>query len=117
MVQASRTEIKQAILNVIKNSFEAMQGGGKLCVRSKLVDRDNGKEIQLIFVDNGPGIKDENLQSIFLPFSSTKNDSKENMGLGLFISYGIVKKYGGNISVENNPSQKRGCTFTISLPV
>lgn len=117
IVRASRTEVKQAILNIIKNSFEAMENGGKLSVRSTLVDDKNRKEAQLVFQDTGPGISEENMQSIFLPFSSTKGESQENMGLGLFISYGIVKKYGGSISVENNPPWMKGCTFTIRFPL
>ncbi len=57
----------------------------------------------------------ENINDIFLPFYSTKKGSKDNLGLGLSVSYGIITKYNGNIKVEN--LKKNGCRFIISLPV
>jgi signal transduction histidine kinase len=68
----------------------------------------------LIFQDTGPGINDENPNNIFLPFYSTKKGSENNLGLGLSVSYGIIKKYHGTISVEN--LENSGCQFRIQIP-
>ena len=66
------------------------------------------------FADNGQGIKPENLKRIFDPFFTTKDPGK-GTGLGLYISYDIVKKLGGTISVANRKSG--GAVFTIVLPI
>jgi two-component system C4-dicarboxylate transport sensor histidine kinase DctB len=68
----------------------------------------------MTFQDTGPGISDENPQNIFLPFYSTKKGSEQNLGLGLSVSYGIIKKYHGTITVEN--VEGAGCQFVITLP-
>jgi two-component system NtrC family sensor kinase len=64
--------------------------------------------------DDGPGISAANLNDVFLPVYTTKKSRGENMGLGLSVSYAILERYGGKLSVENLP--ERGCRFTIALP-
>ncbi len=71
-------------------------------------------KIDIIFDDTGAGIEEQKMKEIFLPFYSSKNDSETNIGLGLAISYGIIKKYHGSIIVNNNAHN--GCQFTITLP-
>ena len=114
-IKTNKTEIRQVMLNLIKNSFEAMPGGGSLTIQTDLIHAMDKNEIEIIFQDTGKGIELENINDIFLPFYSTKKGSKENLGLGLSVSYGIITKFNGNIKVEN--LKKNGCRFVISLPV
>lgn len=107
-------EIKQVVLNLLKNSFEASDGGGVICIHTSSVNMDGRPFACIIFKDDGIGIDDENPDNVFLPFYSTKKGNDANLGLGLSVSYGIVKKYNGNISVKNLKGS--GCEFTITLP-
>lgn len=113
-LNANKTEIKQVILNIVKNSFEAIHKDGTLEARLFTESSEKGNIIKLIFIDSGPGISEEDRHSIFLPFFSKKHSSGTNMGLGLSVSYGIINKMKGKITVENSPFG--GCIFTISLP-
>ena len=69
--------------------------------------------VRVVVADNGLGIDKENLNKVFDPFFSTK--SKKGFGLGLSISYGIIKNHGGKIGVQSEVG--RGTTFTILLPI
>ena len=113
-IRADRTEIKQVILNFIKNSFEAIHEDGRIRITLLNEINDGSKSVKLVFADSGPGINEEDQKKIFLPFFSKKHSSGNNMGLGLSVSYGIINKMNGNISVRN--STDGGCVFTISLP-
>jgi ABC-type branched-subunit amino acid transport system ATPase component/nitrogen-specific signal transduction histidine kinase len=113
-LNANMNEIKQVILNLLKNSFEASEGGGEICIQTSSVIMDGGPFACIVFRDDGIGIDDENPDNIFLPFYSTKKGNEANLGLGLSVSYGIVKKYKGSISVKN--LKGFGCEFTITLP-
>lgn len=113
-VTVNKNEIKQVILNLFKNSFEAMPSGGDIYIRTTSA-ADNGRRVvQLTFEDTGCGICDENPANIFLPFYSTKKGPDNNLGLGLSVSYGIIKKYQGSITVRNR--EGAGCQFLITLP-
>ena len=114
-INANMNEIKQVILNLLKNSFEASDGGGSICIRTQRVDVDGKPFACIVFKDDGIGIDDENQDNIFLPFYSTKKGTGVNLGLGLSVSYGIITKYKGNITVKNLKTS--GCEFTITLPV
>ena len=94
--------------------WEAMPTGGEIFIRTALVYENGANMVQMIFKDTGPGIYDENPANIFLPFYSTKKGSEQNLGLGLSVSYGIIKKYRGTITVEN--VDEAGCQFVITLP-
>jgi PAS domain S-box-containing protein len=113
-LKANKNEIKQVLLNLLKNSFEEMSGGGSIFIATGTTTVDNSKLINIIIEDTGRGINDNNPNNIFLPFYSTKKGRGNNLGLGLSVSYGIIKKYNGDISVTNLKSS--GCEFTISLP-
>jgi histidine kinase len=80
------------------------------------VEKDGGDSslVEIIFQDTGTGIKRHNLNDVFLPFYSTKKDMYGNLGLGLSVSYGIVKKYDGSIGVRNLDGC--GCEFTLRFP-
>ena len=113
-IRANKNEIKQVILNLFKNSFEAMPSGGEIYIETAPVFHHDRDVVQIRFQDNGPGISDENPDNVFLPFYSTKKGQQNNLGLGLSVSYGIIKKYHGTISVENIDGA--GCQFIIHLP-
>ncbi len=115
MISANQNEIKQVFLNLFKNSFEAMPSGGDIFIHTAGVsDQPGMPHVKITFKDTGPGIGDENPSNVFLPFYSTKKEQEQNLGLGLSVSYGIVTKYHGTITVEN--VDDAGCQFIITLP-
>jgi signal transduction histidine kinase len=75
---------------------------------------EDKKSLEISFADTGEGISKENLSKIFEPFFTTKKVG-QGTGLGLSVSYGIVKEHGGNIEVESTVGQ--GTTFTVILPL
>ncbi len=113
LIRANKHEIKQVILNLLKNSFEAMPSGGQVFIDTTLIQGNDSNRVQIRVKDTGPGIGDDNPNNIFLPFYSTKHGAKDNLGLGLSVSYGIIQKYQGTIIAENIES---GCQFVITLP-
>jgi two-component system sensor histidine kinase HydH len=100
-------QIKQAVLNVILNAIEAMSGGGRLSVETKIA----GGEVAVSVSDTGAGMTDEELGKLYDPFFTTK---PEGTGLGLTIVSRIVERNGGHISVSS--AKGEGTTFTIRLP-
>ena len=92
-----------------------MDGGGILTMS---VHRSDGM-VSIGFSDTGPGIPLENMDKIFEPFFTTKKVG-EGTGLGLSVSCGIIKKFGGDIRVKSQTGEggkEPGTTFTVSLPV
>ena len=104
-------QLQQVFLNLINNAIDAVGHGGKIELSSKM--SSDGKLV-LEFADSGPGIKPENIKQIFDPFFTTKDPGK-GTGLGLYISYDIIQKLGGSITVANRKGG--GAIFTIVLPV
>ena len=113
-IRANKNELKQVILNLLKNSFEAMPSGGAIYIETSQIAENGSNFVQLSFKDTGPGICDENPNNIFLPFYSTKKGQENNLGLGLWVSYSIIKKYNGTIAVKNIDTS--GCQFLITFP-
>lgn len=111
-ISANRTKMKQVILNIIKNAFDAMSEGGKLEIR---LERTAACEVLIRFLDTGGGIEEGNLNDLFLPFYTTKDGSEENMGLGLSIVYGIIDGYGGKVEAVNR-IDRQGCEVRVYLP-
>ena len=105
---------KQVVLNLIKNSFEAMPEGGDLTVATADSRAEEPSRVEITVRDTGCGIRDQDIKEIFVPFYSTKHGSSTNLGLGLSVSYGIIRKYNGTIDVKNLPGG--GCQFSIILP-
>ena len=91
-----------------------MPSGGEIFIKTSLVAENGSNFVKIQFHDSGPGICDGNPDNIFLPFYSTKKGAQDNLGLGLSVSYGIIKKYNGTISVEN--IDQSGCQFIITIP-
>jgi signal transduction histidine kinase len=103
-------QIKQVILNVLQNSIDSIsKDGGKITLT---LDRTNSNLI-LMVQDTGEGIKTEDLKLIFDPFYTTKG--QEGTGLGLSVSYGIVKSHGGNITIKSELGV--GSTISLTLPI
>ncbi|MFW8599994.1 ATP-binding protein [Desulfobacterota bacterium M19] len=103
-------QFQQVLVNMMINATQAMSSGGELTVKTRFVKERDLVEISL--TDTGNGIAPEFLDHIFDPFFSTKEDS--GTGLGLWVSYGIVKKHKGRIKVKSTVGQ--GTTFTIIMP-
>jgi len=107
-----KSQLQQVFMNIVLNAAEAMDGKGKLTIRTQIsVDGSYG---EAKFTDTGHGISKENFENLFEPFFTTKKPG-EGTGLGLSISYGIVKKHSGKIEVESEVG--KGTTFTIKLPL
>lgn len=104
--------LEQVALNLLKNALDAM-GDSESCELFIAWDSSDGKGI-LSVRDTGTGIPEEQLPHIFDPFFTTK-DVGEGLGLGLSISYGIVRDYGGTLRAANHP--EGGCIFTVELPL
>jgi len=116
LVKGEFRQLQQVFLNLINNAVAAMEGGGALLVKT---DFEKGSRKAVVqFQDNGIGIRPEDLDHIFEPFFTTKPEGA-GTGLGLFVSYGIISKYGGSIDCISSPEtglgKKRGTLFTIKL--
>ena len=110
-VEGESGQLQQVVLNIISNAHDVMPGGGEFIVRTRA--SESGDDVIMEFVDNGPGIKQEDLSRIFDPFFTTKGPGK-GVGLGLSVSYAIVENHGGRISVESQVG--KGTKFTVVLP-
>jgi len=108
-VDGDMNQLQQVFVNLSLNACEAMPGGGTLTVSTMA---DDGR-VLVKLTDTGCGIKKENLQRILEPFFSTKPVG-QGTGLGLSVSYGIVRQHGGSLEVESE--EGKGSTFTVVLP-
>jgi signal transduction histidine kinase/iron only hydrogenase large subunit-like protein len=102
--------LKQVFFNIVLNGAQAMEGKGVLTVRTRNVD--GGRRIEIRIEDTGMGIPEKNIPKLFDPFFTTK---EKGTGLGLALTYNIVSRHQGAISVESELG--RGATFIILLPV
>src|SRR4030043_1567185 len=110
--------LQQVFMNLITNAVATMEGGGVLTISTRL--NEPGNRVEILFKDTGDGIKREYREKIFEAFFTTKKVG-EGTGLGLSVCHGIVTKYGGEITfetvAEEEDSERKGTTFTVSLPV
>ena len=102
--------IKQIVVNIGLNAIQAMPDGGRLRVSS----RREGERVILEFADSGCGMAPEIIEKIYDPFFTTK-EVGEGTGLGLAVSYALIRKMGGAITVDSTPGH--GSLFRISLPI
>ena len=109
LVVADFNQLVQVIINLIVNAVQAMKEGGKLTVSTS----QNDSWVRISIHDTGYGIPPENMDKLFTPFFTTKEDIK-GVGLGLAVSYGIIERHGGRIEVQSEVG--KGSTFTIVLP-
>lgn len=102
--------MRQVVLNLVLNAVDAMPDGGRLHIATAATRRPQG--VRITFRDEGVGISPDILPHIFDSFYSTKQDG---LGLGLFITRGIIREHGGTITAASQPDE--GTTFTIWLPL
>jgi signal transduction histidine kinase/streptogramin lyase len=111
-------DIGRVLLNLINNAFQSLSAdnGERITDNGKvtLTTKNQGDKIEITISDNGPGIPDDIKDKIFQPFFTTK-PTGEGTGLGLSLSYDIVKAHGGEIKVETEKS--KGTDFIIMLPI
>ena len=107
MVRLDRETFRSALLNLLINAVQAMDGGGQLVVRT----RPSGLGVIVELIDTGPGMNEDTLAMVFRAFYSTKQGGS---GLGLPTSRKIVEAHGGTIDIESAPG--RGTKVTIWLP-
>lgn len=114
LILGDKRQLQQVFANIILNAQRAMSGGGKLniCARTQH-DAEGGPHVLVEFRDTGTGICRENLPKIFDPFFTTREVGEGN-GLGLSVSYGIIREHGGEIDVESAVGS--GSTFIVRLP-
>ena len=110
-VKASPSHIEQVLINIVMNSVQAMDVNGVLKIKTGL--SDDLKDVKMSFSDTGVGIIKEDISKVFEPFFTTK---PHGTGLGLSVSYGLIKQHGGEMSVSS-PGPGQGATFTVSIPV
>ncbi len=110
-VHCDSQQIKQVLFNIIRNALEAVGEQGEVVIRQGAGEDKNEAVIEVI--DNGAGMKSEQLQTLFEPFSSSGKE--RGVGLGLAIASSIIKEHGGEISVSSRPG--KGSSFRITMPV
>jgi len=109
-VMVDKGQIQQAFINLIINAIEATDSGGKILITSGYDPKDRSVEVRVI--DSGEGISPENIDRIFDPFFTSK---EEGTGLGLAITHGIIEQHGGTVDVASKIGS--GTTFKIKLPL
>lgn len=110
LIKGQKHRLQQVFLNLLVNAAQAIQEKGEIFVKASV----KNEYIYIEISDTGVGIAEENLKKMFDPFFTTKPVG-QGTGLGLSISYDIIKKHGGEISVESKLGE--GTTFIIMLPV
>jgi len=110
IIASDQSQLQQVFLNLMNNAIDAIQKNGLIEVKT----RKEGDQVVVGIKDNGPGIPDKHLTKIFDPFFTTKEVGK-GTGLGLSVSYNIIEKLGGLITVKSKLSE--GTLFSIKLPI
>ncbi|MBI5248660.1 MAG: PAS domain-containing protein [Desulfomonile tiedjei] len=111
-IWGDRNQVKQALLNLVLNSVEAMPNGGEITIEASLQTHSDHMQIQIS--DTGTGIPRSLQANIFEPFVTTKEFGK-GTGLGLSVVYGIITQHGGTIELQRD--EVHGTTFVVTLPV
>jgi signal transduction histidine kinase/ActR/RegA family two-component response regulator len=109
MVMGDDSELREVLVNMVFNAIDAMPNGGKLSLTTRLI----GESVVITISDTGTGMSNEVKSRIFDPFFTTKGTA--GLGLGLAVSFGIIRRHGGSIDVESNEGS--GTEFRITLPV
>ncbi|WP_442498518.1 ATP-binding protein [Methylobacter sp. sgz302048] len=111
MIKGDPVSIRQVLHNLIKNALEAIDAKGQIEVNLNRLRKNNSDFIEIALYDDGPGIKEDQIEKIFEPYVTTK---AKGTGLGLAIVKKIVEEHGGAIWVDT--SRKAGAGFIIQLP-
>jgi GAF domain-containing protein/ActR/RegA family two-component response regulator len=107
-VNGDAAELREAMTNLILNALDAMPGGGALTIATGAT----GDEVEITVTDTGTGMPEAVRERIFDPFFTTKGP--QGTGLGLSMTYGIVSRHGGRITVDS--AEGRGSVFRLVLP-
>jgi two-component system, cell cycle sensor histidine kinase and response regulator CckA len=123
-ISGSPVHLEKAVMNLVLNSFEAIEKAGRVVVTTENRYVDNiiqgydttipGKYVVLIVSDSGMGIPSEQLDMIFEPFYSSKIMGRSGTGLGMTVVWGTIKDHGGYLDVQSSPG--KGTTITVFLP-
>jgi nitrogen-specific signal transduction histidine kinase/ActR/RegA family two-component response regulator len=124
-VEVDENQMRQVFTSLIENAAEAMSRGGIISIRAENIEIDGwgaggidlreGHYVKVSIADEGVGIPEENISSIFDPYFSTKyRGSQKGMGFGLAIAHSVIKKHSGSIKVESIPG--RGTTVSVLIP-
>ncbi|MDD4203176.1 MAG: ATP-binding protein, partial [Candidatus Omnitrophica bacterium] len=109
MVKGSAHKMEQVFVNIIMNAIQSIEKNGKIFISTSFKDN----KVYITIEDNGKGIAKENLEKIFEPFFTTKK-AGIGTGLGLSLTYDIVRSHNGNILVESE--EEKGTKFTVIIP-
>jgi signal transduction histidine kinase/CheY-like chemotaxis protein len=109
LIMGDGSELREVLVNMVFNAVDAMPEGGTLTLSAEEVDG----QIEIAISDTGTGMSEEVRSRIFDPFFTTKG--KAGLGLGLAVSYGIIRRHEGTVEVESESG--KGTTFRISLPI
>jgi PAS domain S-box-containing protein len=110
-IYGNSIRLNQVLMNIVVNAAQAMEGNGTIRIASRT--RAGGDIVEVLISDSGPGIGEDRVEKIFDPFYTTK-DPGEGTGLGLSVSYAIVKEHKGTIRVTSPPGE--GATFSLRFP-
>lgn len=113
-IKGDLSQLEQAIFNILINAKDSIIGKGEIIIRAGETEREKGKFVSVEITDNGIGIPKNIIKNIFDPFFTTKT-KKYSSGLGLSITYRIVKNHGGEIYVRSTEGQ--GSVFTMEFPI
>jgi signal transduction histidine kinase/ActR/RegA family two-component response regulator len=109
LIMGNPSELREVLTNIIFNAVDAMPEGGKLTIATQPQTED---WVEVRMADTGMGMTEEVKKRVFDPFFTTKG--VKNSGLGLSVSYGIIKRHGGEILIESEPG--KGTSFILHLP-
>jgi signal transduction histidine kinase/ActR/RegA family two-component response regulator len=107
-IKGDPVELREVLVNMIYNAIDAMPSGGEV----RVATQENRDRVVISITDTGTGMTPEVKQRLFDPFFTTKG--KAGTGMGLAVSFGIIRRHEGSIEVDSEPG--RGTTFKISLP-
>ncbi len=105
-------KIEQVFINILTNAIDAIKDKGTIVITTQFNEQE--KQIEIVFEDSGVGIKKEYLDKIFDPFFTTKGP-QEGTGLGMYITYGIIKQLSGNIAIESEVNKGTKIKITLSV--
>jgi two-component system NtrC family sensor kinase len=110
IIASDQAQLQQVFLNLISNAIDAIGKDGTIQIESLR----SGSEIHVRIRDNGPGIPEEIQKKVFDPFFTTKQSGK-GTGLGLWVSYNIIEKMGGTVTLDSKVGE--GSAFTVRIPL
>lgn len=111
-IKGNQQQLEQVLINLITNSCESLQNKNQK-ISLSVNNEKEAKRIKIIVEDEGAGISEENLRYIFDPFFTTKRSSG-GTGLGLYISYNIIKSHGGELSIKSYPGKGTICELILN---